>query len=277
MTSFPKRIVVWAALSSTLIGCSVRGVPSTAPSDADGPLRIAATTSALPLVLEAISTYEGGALNVEVRTGNYRQAITMLLAGEVQLVVTTHLDAADAVRVWAAPVAQDAVTLVVHPSNPLEDISLSNARRLFQGQIGSWAELEGSDLPVTVVSREDGSGIRSQFDQLVMGTRATTGAAITAASTEGVLRQVAGDPNAIGYASLSSVDRSVRALAVEGVLPSLRTLSDNTYPLRSTVFVVAAAEPQGQARALTAWMQSPEGQAVISALFQPVVATPDGP
>lgn len=277
MTGFPRRIVVWAALSSTLIGCSVRGVPSTAPSDSDEPLRIIATTSALPLVMEAISAYDTGTLNVEVRSGNYRQAITMLLEGEVQLVVTTHLDAADAVRVWAAPVAQDAVTLIVHPSNPLEDISLSNARRLFQGQIGTWADLGGEDRHVTVVSREDGSGIRAQFDQLVMGTRATTGAAITAASTESVLRHVGSDPEAVGYVSLSSVDRTVRALAIEGVLPSLRTLSDNTYPLRSTVFVVAAAEPLGQARALTAWMQSPEGQSVISALFQPVVATPDGP
>lgn len=276
MTGLPKRIVVWAALSSALIGCSVRGVPSTAPSDSDGPLRIVATTSALPLVMEVISAYDGGSLNVEVRTGNYRQAIAMLLEGEATLVVTTHLDAADAVRLWAAPVAQDAIALVVHPTNAIGGISLSDARRLFQGQIDTWSDLGGDDRPVTVVSREAGSGIRAQFDQLVMGTRATTGAAMTAASTESILRQVAEDPNAVGYVSLSSVGRTVRAVAVEGVLPSLRTLSDNTYPLRSTVFVVAAAEPQGQARALTAWIQSPEGQSVISALFQPLVATPDG-
>lgn len=268
-----KRILVIAAFS-TLVGCSARMPPATAPGAEDKPLRIIATTSAMPLVMEAAAAYDDLSLTLDIRTGNYRQAIAALRRGEADFVVTTHLDSSDAADLWAAPVAQDAIVFVVNLANPVDELRLVQVRQTYQGRISSWSAFGPYDEPLTVVSREAGAGIRAEFEQLVMGARPTTGAAMTAASTEGVLRTVASIPGALGYVSMAALDGTVRPLAIDGVLPSRATLNDNTYPLRSTVFVVASTEPQGAPRGFVGWMQSPDGQAAFSRLYPPVLVTP---
>lgn len=275
LASLPRRVLVIAAFT-TLVGCSTRALPATAPGTPENPLRIMATTSALPLVVEAAAAYDDPNLTLEVRSGNYRQAMEALRRGEVHFVVTTHLDSQDAAAFWAAPIAQDAIVFVVNPANSVEDVSLIQVRQAYQGRIINWQSLGGDSVAMQVVSRESGSGIRSEFEQSVMGRRVTTGAALTASSSLGVLRTVAAHPGALGYVSLAILDATVRPLAVDGVAPTLETLRDHTYPLRSTVFVVGKDEPQGGARGFIGWMQSQEGQAVLSRLYLPLVVTPGG-
>lgn len=274
MVSLPKRALLIAAFT-TLVGCSARALPMTAPGTPENPLRIMATSSALPLVMEAASSYTNPELTLEVRSGNYRQALDALRRGEAHLIFTTHLDSADAATLWAAPVAQDAIALVVHPDNPVESLTLSQILQAFQGRIVTWADLGGDPLPLIVVSREDGSGIRAEFEQAVMGRRQTTGAAFNASSSRGVLHAVAENSGALGYISLAAVDNTVRPLALNGVRPTMETISDNTYPLRSTVFVVGIAPPGGASLAFIGWMQSLDGQAAFGRLYQPVLATPE--
>jgi phosphate transport system substrate-binding protein len=274
LVSLPRRALLIAALT-TLVGCSARALPVTAPGTPENPLRIMATTSALPLVMEAASAYQDPELSLEVRSGNYRQALDALRRGDAHLIFTTHLDGADAATLWAAPVAQDAIVLVVHPENPVESLSLTQILQAFQGRVTSWGELGGEPLTLVVVSREDGSGIRAEFEQAVMGRRQTTGAALNASSSRGVLHAVAENRSALGYISLAGIDNTVRALAVNGVVPTMETIRNNTYPLRSTVFVAGMAPPTGAALAFIGWMQSLEGQAAFGRLYQPVLATPE--
>lgn len=274
MVSLPRRALLIAAFT-TLVGCSARALPVTAPGTPENPLRIMATTSALPLVMEAAASYNDPGLTLVVRSGNYRQTLDALRRGEAHLIFTTHLDGADAGTLWAAPVAQDAIALVVHPDNPVKSLTLTQILQAFQGRIGSWSELGGDQLPLIVVSREDGSGIRAEFEQAVMGRRQTTGAALNASSSSGVLHSVAENPGALGYVSLAAVDSTVRALAVNGVLPTMGSISDNTYPLRSTVFVAGMTPPTGVSLTFIGWMQSLEGQAAFGRLYQPVLATPE--
>lgn len=234
-----------------------------------------ATTSALPLVMEAAAAYGNPALTLEIRSGNYRQVMEALRRGEAHLIFTTHLDSVDAALLWAAPVAQDAIALVVHSDNPVQSLTLTQTLQAFQGRITNWSELGGESLPLVVVSREPGSGIRAEFEQSVMGRRQTTGAALNAASSRGVLYAVAHNRGALGYISLASVDSTVRVLSVNGVFPAMMSISDNTYPLRSTVFVAGTAPPTGVLLSFIGWMQSPDGQAALSRLYQPVLAAPE--
>lgn len=268
-----KRALVIVAVS-TLVGCSAHALPPTAPGTQDNPVRVMATSSALPLVVEAVAAYPDASFTLEVRSGDYRRGLVALRRGDAHLMVTTHLAMADARALWAAPIARDAVALVTHPQTSVHGLSIEQLRAAFQGQVTNWADLGGPSLPLTVISREDGAGIRAEFEQTVMGLRRTTGSALTAASTEGVLRLVRETPGALGYVSLAAVDTSVRVLAVEGVLPTLETVADQSYPLRSTVFVVASAEPEGAARAFIGWLQSPDGQAVLMRRYRPVLNTP---
>jgi phosphate transport system substrate-binding protein len=111
-----------------------------------------------------------------------------------------------------------------------------------------------------------------------MGSRPTTGAALIAPSSAGIIAAVAESPGAIGYVSLAYVDQHVRALPVNGVMPSPSTLSSSTYPLRTTLFVVGLEEPRdnggGGYRSFIGWIQSPEGQAIVARRYSALLPTP---
>lgn len=269
----PKRALVIAVVS-TLVGCSTHTPPSTALAGTrDNPLRLMVTSSALPLVIDAASAYPEPDFSLEVRMGDYRQAVTALRRGDAHLIVSTHLDAMGAAGLWAAPIAEDAVALITHPSNPITGLTTEQVRQAYQGQITDWQMFGTPPSPLYVVSREVGAGIRAEFEQAVMGTRRTTGMALTAGSSDGVLTLVSTTPGALGYVSLAAVDVSrVKILALNGVNPSLETIADRSYPLRSTVFIIAPDEPQGKARAFIGWLQSPDGQNALKRRYTPVLS-----
>lgn len=268
----PKRALVIAVMS-TLVGCSTHAPPSTALAGTrDNPLRLMVTSSALPLVIDAVSAYPESDFSLEVRMGDYRQAVTALRSGDAHLMVSTHLDTVDAASLWAAPITEDAIALIAHPSVSVDGLSSGQVRQMYQGQLTDWDMVGARRMPLRVVSRELGAGIRAEFEQTVMGTRRTTGMALTAASTEGVLRLVSQTPGAIGYVSLASVvtENNIKVLALDGVLPSLATIEDRTYPLRSTVFIIALKEPQARARAFIGWLQTPNGQDALKRRYRPL-------
>lgn len=267
----PKRALVIAVVS-TLVGCSTHAIPTAAPGTRDNPLRLMVTSSALPLVIDAASAYPDVEFTLEVRMGDYRQAVSALRLGEAHLIVSTHLDAMDAANLWAAPIADDAIALITHPSNPIQGLTTQELRRIYQGQVTDWAAFGLRNAPIQVISRESGAGIRAEFEQAVMGNRRTTGIALTAASTDGVLNLVRETPYALGYISLAAVDASVKVLALDGIQPSLETVANRTYPLRSTVFVISLEEPQGRARSFIGWLQSPEGQDALKRRYRPVLS-----
>ncbi|MCU0475448.1 MAG: substrate-binding domain-containing protein [Anaerolineae bacterium] len=269
----PKRALVIAVVS-TLVGCSAHALPPTAPGTSDNPLRVVVTSSAMPLIIEAASAYPEVDFSLEVRGANYRQGVAALRRGDAHLMVTSHLRPEDAQVLWAAPLTTDVLALIAHPSVVLDGLSIAQLRMAYQGQVNDWAQWGGAPLPLTVVSREAGADVRAEFERLVMGARRTTGAALTTASDAGVLALVRETVGAVGYVPLSMVEAGVRVLSIDGVLPSTVTLTDQTYPLRSTVYAVALAEPTDSARRFIAWLQSPDGQAVLMRRFRPPLTIP---
>lgn len=167
---------------------------------------------------------------------------------------------------WAAPIAQDPIAVVVHPSNPLTELALAQLQAIYQGRIVDWAALGQGTGPITVVSREDGSDVRLAFQALALGDRRVTLNARLAPSSQAVIEIVGQERGAIGYLSLGLVDATVRPLAIEGHLPAPGP--PTAYPFRTPVFVVGSQEPQGVYRAFIAWMQSPAGQAVVARRYQ---------
>ena len=128
-------------------------------------------------------------------------------------------------------VALDGVAIVVNPANTVADLTVEQIAKIYTGEIADWSELGGAAGPIAVIGREAGSGTRGAFEELtetVDGCKYTqeltsTGAVITAVSTT---------PNAIGYASLSSVEDSVKALKVGGVECTEETVLDGTYAIQ---------------------------------------------
>lgn len=137
-------------------------------------------------------------------------------------------------------VALDGVAVVVNPANGVEDLSVEDIAKIFTGEITNWSELGGEDLEIAVLGREDGSGTRGAFEEIV-GVEGVCTYTNEYGSTGDVIGNVASNPNAIGYASLSAVDETVKAVKVNGVTPSEETVKDGTYEIQRP-FVMVTVE-----------------------------------
>ncbi len=169
---------------------------------------------------------------------------------------------------WAAPIALDQIAVVVHPENPVTNLSLADVQAIYQGRIVNWAAVGGEEGTITVVSREPDSATRRGFQKTALGDRRITLNARLATSSAAVLQIVQEDRWAIGYVSLGLLSGDVRPLGINGIEPRLDQPGD--YPLQAPIFVVGADDPQGAYRAFFAWMQSSSGQAVIARRYQPL-------
>ena len=134
-------------------------------------------------------------------------------------------------------VALDGVAIVVNPASGVEDLSVEQVAQIFKGEITNWSELGGEDAEIAVLGREDGSGTRSAFEEIV-GVDGECKYTNEYSSTGDVIGNVASNPNAIGYASLSAVDETVKAVKVGGVECSEATIKDGSYEIQRPFLMV---------------------------------------
>lgn len=134
-------------------------------------------------------------------------------------------------------VALDGVAIVVNPANGVEDLSVEQIAQIFTGEITNWSELGGNDEEIAVYGREAGSGTRSAFEEIV-GVEDACKYTNEYSSTGDVIGQVAGNTAAIGYASLSAVNDTVKALKVGGVECSEATIKDGSYEIQRPFLMV---------------------------------------
>ena len=137
-------------------------------------------------------------------------------------------------------IALDGVAVVVNPENTVTDLTTEQIAQIFTGEITNWSELGGADAEIAVFGRENGSGTRSAFEEIV-GVEDACVYTNEYSSTGDVIGNVASNPNAIGYASLSAVDETVTAVNVNGVAPSEETVLDGTYEIQRP-FVIVTVE-----------------------------------
>ena len=163
--------------------------------------------------------------------------------------------------------AKDGIAIIVNPENPVADLSLEQIAQLFTGEITNWSEVGGNDAQVVPMGREAGSGTRDGFESIT-GTEEACVYQNEYTSTGEVVAAVASNPNAIGYASLSSVegDSTVKTLTVGGVAPSEETVLDGTYVIqRNFNFIInESAELSPAAQAFVDWATSSEASDLIA-------------
>lgn len=165
--------------------------------------------------------------------------------------------------VWVSGLAHDPIAVIVHPANPIEDVTLAQLSDLFQGRTFDWTPF-GSTGEVIPVSREAEADTRQIFEERVMQARAVTRNAVLKAAAKDVINFVANTPGAIGYAPLSHLDERVKAISIEGIAPGPRSAADGTYVLSAPLYVIAPSEPQGDLREFMAWLLGNPGQTRLS-------------
>lgn len=165
----------------------------------------------------------------------------------------------------ATVLALDGIAVVVHPDNPVADLDVDTIAKLYTGEIGNWKDVGGNDAPVVLIGREAGSGTRDGFESIT-GTAEKCQYRQELTSTGDVITAVSQNPDAIGYASLSSVKDSVKALSVGGVAPSEETVKDGSYQIQRPFVLVTREDAQlsDAAQAFFDFATSPDASELIA-------------
>ena len=135
-------------------------------------------------------------------------------------------------------VAIDGIAVIVNPGNTVANLTLEQIAGIYKGEITNWKDVGGSDSDIVLIGREENSGTRDGFESFT-DTEDACKYRQELTSNGAVLTAVAENANAIGYISLSSVKDTVKAISVNGVVPSEATIKDGSYPVQRPVQDVA--------------------------------------
>ena len=133
--------------------------------------------------------------------------------------------------------AYDGIAIIVHPDNPVTDLSIETIAKIYTGEITNWKDVGGNDGEIVLIGREANSGTRDGFESIT-GTEDKCKYRQECTSTGDVITAVSSNPNAIGYASLASVKDSVKAVSVDEVAPSEATVKDGSYAVQRPFVLV---------------------------------------
>ena len=133
--------------------------------------------------------------------------------------------------------AYDGIAIIVNPNNPVSDLDIKTIAKIYTGEIKNWKEVGGNDAEIVLIGREAGSGTRDGFESIT-DTEDKCQCRQELTSTGDVITTVASNPGAIGYASLASVNDTVKALTVGGVAPSEETIKDGSYVVQRPFVLV---------------------------------------
>lgn len=134
-------------------------------------------------------------------------------------------------------IAYDGIAIIVNPENPVDDLTIEDIAKIYTGEVTNWKDIGGKDAEIVLIGREAGSGTRDGFESIT-GTAENCKYRQELTSTGDVITTVAGNPAAIGYASLASVKDGVKALKVDGVIPGEETIKDGSYKIQRDFVLV---------------------------------------
>ena len=266
MKSFIKfndcaRVALWLMLLGATVlalGCG--------QSDRQGQtLTIAGSTSVQPFAEKLAEVYmqHHPGLLINVQGGGSSAGIMAVQQGAADIGASSReLNNAEK-NLHEMIIAWDGIAVIVNPACGLDNLSLENLRQIFEGTVENWTALGLKPHGIHVITREEGSGTRTAFEELVMKKTEITQEALVQDSNGAVREIVANDPNAIGYISCGLVNNQVKALAIDGVSPTGQNIKKNAYKLTRRFLFVTLNKPDGQLKDFDDFVLSQKGQMLL--------------
>lgn len=235
------------------------------PGPAAHAICIAGSTSVQPFAekLAEIFMHQHPEMRVDVQGGGSSAGIHAATQGAANLGASSRELLGPEKQLIEVPIAYDGIAVIVHPANPLNDLSVAQLKEIFMGKLTNWRDFGLPPREIDAINREEGSGTREAFEQLVMGKAEVSPASMVQDSNGAVREIVAGDPNAIAYISAGLVDHRVKALTIEGVAPTPENVKNHTYKLWRRFLLVSREAPTGSCQQFVDFVLSPPGQQIL--------------
>jgi len=254
--------IILPLLCVFLVSCS--------PNSNDRPggkhtITIAGSTSVMPFTEKLAEHFMVDHKNfiIDVQGGGSTAGIQAVINRTVDLGMSSRELKEGEKTLNTITICHDGIVVVVHPENPVTAMGLDQVRQIFSGRISNWGQLGWKNRKIDAVSREEGSGTRSAFEDLVMKGKEINDATMVQDSNGSVKEVVATDPYAIGYISMGLVDKKVKPVAIDGVSPSIKTIKSGRYKIVRPFLYITNGELDPKARQFVDYVLSKEGQTIL--------------
>jgi phosphate transport system substrate-binding protein len=241
---------------------------------ASGQLQLAGSTTVQPLaeVLAEAFMAANPDVTIEVQGGGSSVGVTSAGEGTVDIGNASRnvkeSEFAEFPDLNVVTIAYDGIAIVTNPDLALPSLTIEQVQAIFAGEITNYSEVGGPDAEIVVVSREEGSGTRAAFEELVMEANDSeaviTESAILQQSNGQVRTTVSTTPDTIGYLSFGFLDESINTVEINGVEPSVANVKNGSYPIFRPLNMLTNGEPGALAQAFLDYILSVAGQEIVA-------------
>jgi phosphate transport system substrate-binding protein len=161
-------------------------------------------------------------------------------------------------------IARDGIAVACYPGSGVADLSLEEVRGIFDGTITNWSEVGGSNATIIVISREEGSGTRGAFEEMVMGDALITLDAILQPSNGACRTTCSTTPNSITYLSFGFLDDTTQPISIDGAAPTPANAANGSYPVVRPLNMITMGSPSGDVSDWLDFILSADGQAIVT-------------
>lgn len=258
-------ILAGTLLVGSLVGCSNGG--GSGASDASK-ITVSGSTSVGPTMEVLAEDYQKAneGVTIEVQQVGSSAGITNTIDGTSQIGMSSRdlKDEEKSEGLEEYQIAIDGIAVITNTANDVKDLTMDQIKDIYTGKITNWKEVGGKDAQIVVVSREDGSGTRDGFQEIVgFESEELTGDAQISDGSGNIKTTVQGNENAIGYISFGYLDDSINSVKIDGVEPTEENVYNDSYPISRPFLLVTKGEATDDAKAFIDYILSDDGQNTI--------------
>lgn len=219
-------------------------LPSGCTTQEQPEIRIAGSTTTLPFMVKVSEQYSE-TRKLHLSGGGSIKGVSELIDGKINIAMSSavisgktrsHAESAG-VQMKGFPFAGDLIVPIAHPSNPINTLSLTQLRAIYEGKIKSWNELGGPVEFIQVVTRRESSGTEKVWKEVVMKSGNIRPGAVLQSSNSGILAYIAENRSAIGYISYALLNPEVKPLSVNGIAPNRENAEEGKYPISRRLYL----------------------------------------
>ncbi|WP_400245686.1 phosphate ABC transporter substrate-binding protein [Niallia sp. JL1B1071] len=262
-----KMIFLLLSILALLSACASKS--ETEQSTNDGkPISISGSTSVGPLAEKLAAKYhEHDNTKIEINQIGSSAGITNAISGVSEIGMSSRdLKEDEKQKLKEVVIAYDGIVVVTHPSNKVKDLTLEQVKQIFTGEVTNWSQLGGDDMEIVVVSREDGSGSRDAFQEIVgYSSGELIRNAIIASGNGNIKTTVANNKHAVGFISFEYIDDAISTIDIDGVEATAENVLAKKYSLsRPFLFVYKEGDLTANGQKFIDYILSDEGQKIAA-------------
>ena len=249
----------------TLFLCSCNNNVPGKDGKAKHTITIAGSTSVMPFTEKLVEHFTVDHPNfvIDVQGGGSTAGIQAVINNTVNIGMSSRELNEKEKTLNTITICHDGISIILNPQNSIKDLTLQQVRDIYHGAITNWKELGWIDRKIDAVTREEGSGTRSAFEELVMKKKEIDDGIMVQDSNGSVKEVVATDPYAMGYISLGLIDERVKGLSVDGASPTTENIKKGKYMIVRPFLFLLKGVPGEKTQSFIDFVLSKEGQTIL--------------